>query len=203
MPRSTSPETQIMRRKPSSSLTVSTPDFPPLNFRPCNRWMSLLTACTEIADTAPPIGNQKPALLNTVIPFCVEISSHWRPDLFVCSGCSPIPRIAVGICSSRRLPPESHRLPVASDLNPPKQRKPNPRTSFFFSFRRTVPATSDHYLRRLEPVSSGEQDLYAAGCGDDLFSAIDSTSGLRRSTSKIKDQDVLLADNKPRRHPNP
>ncbi|KAL6995451.1 hypothetical protein U1Q18_005588 [Sarracenia purpurea var. burkii] len=63
--------------------------------------------------------------------------------------------------------------------------------------------SKDHYLRRLEPVSSRERDLYAAGCGSDLYSAVDSTPGLRRSTSKIKDQDVLLADNKPHRHPNP
>ncbi|KAL6959627.1 hypothetical protein U1Q18_039781 [Sarracenia purpurea var. burkii] len=38
--------------------------------------------------------------------------------------------------------------------------------------------SNDHYLRRLEPTSSGEQDLYAAGCDGDLYSAVDSTPGV-------------------------
>ncbi|KAL6998993.1 hypothetical protein U1Q18_000160 [Sarracenia purpurea var. burkii] len=188
-----------MRRKPSSSPAVSTPDFPPLNFRPYNRRMSLLTACTEIAGTAPPIDNQKPALLNTVIPSCAEISSRRRPDL-VC-------RFWL-LSKTQKLPfgfvlPTDHRMSLTvypSPQIPTRRNRGNlihvPIFSLSAEQRLQLPCSfcAPETLRKLPPTP------------------VKTTFGARASRrspprSKIKTfflpTTSLAACNKPRRHPNP
>ncbi|KAL6955268.1 hypothetical protein U1Q18_045134 [Sarracenia purpurea var. burkii] len=76
-------------------------------------------------------------MLNTVIPFYAEIffPPEARSGLSVLVALQNL-EITVGFVLPADHVRESHRLPVASDLYQPKQRRPNPRVFFFLAEQR-------------------------------------------------------------------